>query len=140
TLQATTTPGKVHVSVTDTGPGIADEMKEKVFDPFFTTKPRGKGTGLGLPICRSIIHSFGGRIWFSDAPQGGAQVNIELLASAPPQALEPEEPSSSIPKPRAAKPKVLIIDDERPVVTMLGRFLEPNYEVFATTDPHEALK
>ncbi len=139
TVRATTTPGKVYLDVTDTGPGIAAEMKERVFDPFFTTKPRGKGTGLGLPICRSIVHSFGGRIWFSDAPQGGAQVNIELLASDPPRTSEPESPSSSLPQPRTTKPKVLIIDDERPVVTMLARFLEPAYEVLPTTDPNEAL-
>jgi CheY-like chemotaxis protein len=66
-------------------------------------------------------------------------VNIELLAASPPDVTEVSEPSSSAPRPRAVKSKVLIIDDERPVVTMLARFLESSYEVFHTTDPKEAL-
>jgi nitrogen-specific signal transduction histidine kinase len=139
TVTATAPPGKVLLSVSDTGPGVPVEMREKVFDPFFTTKPRGKGTGLGLPICRSIVDSFGGRIWLSEAPHGGTRVNIELLAASPPDVTEVSEPSSSAPRPRAVKSKVLIIDDERPVVTMLARFLESSYEVFHTTDPKEAL-
>jgi CheY-like chemotaxis protein len=133
--------GKVYLTVTDSGPGVADDVKERVFDPFFTTKPRGKGTGLGLPICRSIIDSFGGRIWFSDAPEGGAQVNVELLESAAPERI-PEPASSgpgSLAKTRGVKPTVLIIDDERPVVTMLARFLESSYDVRHTTVPDEAL-
>lgn len=133
--------GKVYLTVTDSGPGVPDDVKERVFDPFFTTKPRGKGTGLGLPICRSIVDSFGGRIWFSDAPQGGAQVNIELQAAAAPE--RNVEPASStrdaLKLVRDAKPTVLIIDDERPVVTMLARFLESTYEVKHTTVPDEAL-
>lgn len=136
-----TAAGKVTLTVTDSGPGVPDDVKERVFDPFFTTKPRGKGTGLGLPICRSIIDSFGGRIWFSDAPEGGARVNIELQPAQAPERVP--EPASSTPnvlaKTRAGKPTVLIIDDERPVVTMLARFLEATYDVRHTTIPDEAL-
>lgn len=141
------TRDKVYLTITDSGPGVPDDVKERVFDPFFTTKPRGKGTGLGLPICRSIIDSFGGRIWFSDAPDGGARVNIELLSSAAPErVVEPAASSpvssspDSIAKTHAPKPSVLIIDDERPVVTMLARFLESSYNVRHTTVPDEALK
>jgi len=43
------------VEIEDTGPGIADEIREKLFDPFFTTKPPGEGTGLGLSISHNII-------------------------------------------------------------------------------------
>lgn len=136
--------GRVLMTIRDTGPGIPDELKEKVFDPFFTTKPRGKGTGLGLPICRSIIDSFGGRIWFSDGPNGGAQVNIELVAtSAPAEPVHDASipaPSSSSSRPQASKARVLIIDDERPVATMLARFLESTYDVTLATLPEEALR
>jgi two-component system NtrC family sensor kinase len=53
---------RVILGVADEGPGIPKEHRRKVFDPFFTTKPVGQGTGLGLPVCRSIIESFGGTL------------------------------------------------------------------------------
>jgi len=53
--------GQLLISISDTGVGIPIENLDKIFNAFFTTKTRG--TGLGLPITRSIIHSHGGRIW-----------------------------------------------------------------------------
>ena len=50
------------VSVSDTGPGIPPEIREKIFEPFFTTKPVGVGSGLGLDIVRRIVHKHQGRI------------------------------------------------------------------------------
>lgn len=52
----------VELSVTDSGPGIPKSIREKIFVPFFTTKGVGKGTGLGLPICASIIEDHRGSI------------------------------------------------------------------------------
>jgi len=46
---------RVVVSVTDDGPGIPDDVRERIFDPFFTTKPVGQGVGLGLDIVRRIV-------------------------------------------------------------------------------------
>jgi two-component system NtrC family sensor kinase len=54
--------GHVVVEVSDTGCGIPPENTKRIFDPFFTTKPLGKGSGLGLPVCHSIILSHGGEI------------------------------------------------------------------------------
>lgn len=66
------------IAVTDSGTGIAAADLEKVFEPFYTTKPEGKGTGLGLPICRRIIQEHGGTLALSSAPGQGTTVRITL--------------------------------------------------------------
>ena len=55
-------PGKIEISISDTGTGISEENKEKIFTPFFTTKMAGKGTGLGLPLAYGIIKMHKGKI------------------------------------------------------------------------------
>ena len=63
--------GNVLVQVRDTGPGIDPEKVERVFEPFYTTKT--SGVGMGLSICRSIIHGHGGRLWAEvNEPRGAA--------------------------------------------------------------------
>ena len=54
--------GHIVLSVQDTGCGIPAGSLERVFEPFYTTKGPGEGTGLGLPICRKLMESMGGRI------------------------------------------------------------------------------
>ncbi|MFC1883690.1 ATP-binding protein [Thermodesulfobacteriota bacterium] len=78
------------IDVSDTGPGIPPELREKIFDIFFTTKPVGRGTGLGLSISQNIINLHNGTIRVKSAPKGGTTFKIEL----PKEALESsiEEP------------------------------------------------
>ncbi|PNV74417.1 PAS domain-containing sensor histidine kinase [Leptospira inadai] len=52
----------LNVLITDNGPGIPPEIRDKIFEPFFTTKAKGEGSGLGLDICRKIVESHKGRI------------------------------------------------------------------------------
>jgi two-component system, LuxR family, sensor kinase FixL len=59
----------VEISVADTGPGLADEVRSNLFQPFVTTKPNGMG--VGLSVCRAIVESHGGRLWADDNPGGG---------------------------------------------------------------------
>ncbi|HDZ91402.1 MAG TPA: two-component sensor histidine kinase, partial [Deltaproteobacteria bacterium] len=66
------------IKVSDTGPGIPEELRSKIFDIFFTTKPVGKGTGLGLSITQNIIQLHGGTISFECPPSGGTTFTIEL--------------------------------------------------------------
>ena len=58
------------IILSDTGPGIPQEIQDHVFDPFFTTKQAGQGTGLGLAICHRIVESYKGVITIQSGPDG----------------------------------------------------------------------
>ncbi len=68
----------ITVSIIDDGPGIPPDQLKKVFDPFFTTKHKGKGTGLGLWICYSIIEKLGGDISVESELGKGTKFIISL--------------------------------------------------------------
>jgi signal transduction histidine kinase len=71
----------VQIAVADTGPGIPPHVLPHLFNSFITTKARGKGTGLGLRICRRIIVEMHGNIQATNRPQGGARFEITLPAA-----------------------------------------------------------
>jgi len=70
----------VAVTITDTGGGIPDDIKDKIFEPFFTTKEVGKGTGLGLSISYGIIKDYDGTIEVESEPDRGTTFKITLPA------------------------------------------------------------
>lgn len=74
--------GRIHLSIRDTGPGIAPANIERVFEGFFTTKKGGLGIGLG--ICQSIIIAHGGRIAAANHPEGGAEFRFTIPGHAGP--------------------------------------------------------
>jgi signal transduction histidine kinase len=68
----------VLIEVADSGPGVADEDRDRIFEPFFTTKSDGKGTGLGLPIVRNIVDQHRGEISVARSDLGGAAFRVVL--------------------------------------------------------------
>jgi signal transduction histidine kinase len=70
---------QLQVSVSDTGIGLPPEQPEQIFNAFYTTKAHG--TGMGLPISRSIIESHGGRLWAADNSPRGATFQFTLPAT-----------------------------------------------------------
>ena len=72
--------GQLLISVSDTGVGLPPEQAEQIFKAFFTTKDQG--TGMGLPISRSIIESHGGHLWATGASGRGATFQFTLPATA----------------------------------------------------------
>ena len=68
--------GLVEISVADSGPGLPEQVLEKLFQPFITTK--ASGMGVGLSICRGIIEAHGGRLWLTEASGGGADFHFTL--------------------------------------------------------------
>lgn len=72
----------VRLTVEDSGPGIAPDIRARVFDPFFTTKSPDEGSGLGLSICQRVVAEVGGKIWLEDSETlGGARFVVELPAA-----------------------------------------------------------
>lgn len=71
----------VEVRVCDTGPGIADAMRDELFTPFASTK--ADGMGVGLSICRTIVESHGGRIWSEDNRDGGTVFRFTVPSLKP---------------------------------------------------------
>ncbi|MEZ5083261.1 MAG: ATP-binding protein [Bacteroidales bacterium] len=69
---------EVSIQIYDNGPGIPDEIKDKVFQPFFTTKPAGQGTGLGLSMSYDIIKAHGGEIKVNTKENDGTVFTIQL--------------------------------------------------------------
>lgn len=68
----------VHISITDTGPGMDEMTKKRIFEPFYTTKEVGKGTGLGLSISYGIIQQHGGVITAESEPGKGSKFTIQI--------------------------------------------------------------
>lgn len=67
---------EVCIRIADSGPGLSEAMLENLFEPFRTTKE--SGTGLGLPICRTIVEAHGGRLWAENGADGGAVFSVTL--------------------------------------------------------------
>ncbi len=61
-------PEWIHVMINDTGPGIPEDLKDKIFKIFFTTKSKGEGSGLGLDIVRKIVEKHAGKIYVESVP------------------------------------------------------------------------
>jgi signal transduction histidine kinase len=78
TIKSNAADGQLLISVSDTGVGLPPEQ-DQIFMAFFTTKDNG--TGMGLPISRSIIESHGGRLWAERAPGRGATFQFTLPAT-----------------------------------------------------------
>jgi PAS domain S-box-containing protein len=117
-------PGKyVRVSVTDTGVGMDEEVRQRIFEPFFTTRHMGKGTGMGLASVYGIIKNHEGFINCYSAPGRGTTFTVHFPAvpgKAPgeaPRAPEPAEAAVS------GNGTVLVVDDEKEVLKVAREML-----------------
>ena len=74
---------EIHIEVSDSGPGIPEQMQKRIFDPFFTTKETGKGVGLGLWVTHNIVEKMGGSISVKSRVGQGATFTIQVPISIP---------------------------------------------------------
>lgn len=82
-LKTTLRSHGVNIEISDNGPGIPEELLEKIFEPYFTTKEEGKGTGLGLYISQRIVERHNGVLTVQNADPCGAVFHIELPFEPP---------------------------------------------------------
>jgi signal transduction histidine kinase len=132
-----TANGSVIIEVRDTGSGISPDLVGRIFDPFFTTKPIGTGTGLGLAICQRIIASMGGSIVVESKLGHGTSFRV-MLPEIPAPAQDEESPAAPTPV-SAQRARILVIDDESSVVSVVRRILSDRHEITGVTSGREAL-
>jgi len=128
---------EVHVTIADTGRGIAPEHLPRLFEPFFTTKPVGSGTGLGLAVCHGIVTSLGGAIRAESELGRGSRFTVVLPAMDDASATSQKRPS--IPA-LASDPalRILVVDDEAPIGRALRAALVDLGEVTVAESAEEA--
>jgi len=134
----------VAIAISDTGPGIPPESLGRIFDPFFTTKRQELGTGLGLPISRSILQRLGGDLSVESVYGDGAtfvcclpipsreQVRAACSRNAPMShhAVGTQRPNCS----------VLVVDDDERVLRSYVRMLNPLHRLMIAQDGGDAIE
>ena len=126
----------LHLTVADTGTGIAPDVLDRIFDPYFTTKEVGEGTGMGLAMVQGIVQSHKGGLKVESEPGRGTvfHVYLPLIPESRAAPVESEEPL-----PRGTE-SILCVDDEGALVDVARKMLvRLGYNVRTCTDSLEAL-
>ncbi|MEL6343143.1 MAG: ATP-binding protein [Myxococcota bacterium] len=133
-LEMAATDVDVRLSVIDDGPGIRQEVRDRIFEPFFST--RENGTGLGLASVEGIVEQHGGTIVVTSTHEQGSSFTITLPRAAP------GAPAVAPPRPTQERHQtVWVVEDHRLLRVVVGRILGGagyHWETFA--DPERALQ
>jgi signal transduction histidine kinase/CheY-like chemotaxis protein len=129
----------IQISVGDTGPGISDEVKEKMFDPYFTTKKTEQGTGLGLSVVQGITNSHKGCINVYSELGYGTIINVYLpMCDKNKNKIVPEDNIITI---GTGTETIMVIDDEISIMKVVSEVLTSHgYIVFMFNDPLQAFE
>lgn len=138
TLSTTLEGDHVVVEVADTGTGIEKTDLPHVFEPFFTTKPAGKGNGLGLTICRTIVASHGGDIRVSSDDGKGSTFRVSLPVAKRVPTPRDDAPTSS--DTRAKRSRIFVIDDEPLLGQTLTYAFAGRHDLVLATSGREAIR
>jgi PAS domain S-box-containing protein len=107
------------ISVSDSGPGMSDEVLQHALEPFFTTKSVGRGTGLGLSMVHGIAHGAGGFVELHSRPGAGTTAHVYVPAVD----REMTQTASPVESPTSG-PHILFVDDEQALMELSRRQLE----------------
>jgi len=129
----------VMLAVTDTGTGMSDEIKAHLFEAFFTTKPKGKGTGLGLATCQTIVKQCGGCIEVQSELGKGATFKIYF-----PRVEQPLDTTVQTAKGKSlarGTETLLVVEDEPSLRHLACNILESQgYNVLSANNGQEGLR
>ncbi|WSH65175.1 PAS domain S-box protein [Rhizobium ruizarguesonis] len=133
----------VLISVTDTGGGMSDEVKQRAFEPFFTTKGVGSGTGLGLSMVYGFAKQSGGHVQLYSEMGQGTSVRIFLPAvqkATGDVAGENQPADQAQPSIPGGFEKILVVEDDPRVRRVaVSRLADAGYDVVEAADGHQAL-
>lgn len=126
----------VYITVTDNGPGISQENRDKIFQTFFTTKDMGKGTGLGLSISNRIIQSHQGKLELLDTTKGASfRITLPAIGIAGHMNGNWERMMSD----NETLTRILVVDNEINILNLCMNFLsESDFHFLGATSAEEA--
>lgn len=120
------------IRLSDTGAGIADDVRRQIFEPFFTTKGAERGTGLGLAMVNRLIHEYGGHVLVTSEVGRGTLFTLHLPMVETPVPVE---------KPAQGVAPILVVDDDVGAASfILELLMSQGYRVQAVSNPHEAIR
>jgi PAS domain S-box-containing protein len=131
-------PGSyLRLTVSDTGEGMKQQVRERIFEPFFTTKRPGEGAGVGLSVVHGIVKGHGGKIVVRSEPGKGSTFELYFPMI---EGME-ERPEILLPPSPAGDERILLVDDEELVVSVASEMLIGlGYEVVSVQRSPEALE
>lgn len=131
----------LHLTIRDTGHGMAPEVVERIFEPFFTTKGTGEGTGMGLAMVHGIVANHGGTIIVESQEGQGTSFEVYLPRIVEAAGANEDTQASMVLRVPPKKKRVLVVDDEEPLANLVRMMLERmGYETVCNTDSVEALE
>lgn len=139
TINAADVGAEVAITVTDTGTGMTEEVRQRLFEPFFTTKPSGRGTGQGLATVHGIVAQAGGRVSVTTQLGCGSTFEIYFPRAASTEVTpeHPPEPATSV----TGTEVVLVVEDAAGLRHLTKRLLTRlGYTVLVAGDAVEALR
>ncbi len=129
----------VMLSISDTGTGIDEAVRNRIFEPFFTTKERGKGTGLGLATSFGIIKQHHGHLWVYSEPGHGATFKIYLPKAE--GALQAPVAEVEVGLASGGGEQILVVEDDALVLELVCETLAGHgYRIIAAENPEVALE
>jgi len=127
----------IRITVRDNGPGIPNDVLERIYEPFFSTKEKSKGTGLGLPVVHSIVNAHNGAIEIRTTVGHGTRFLIYLPASDHVAKVTVDEAT----KINTCRGRILIVDDEVDLADAMSILLtKAGFETAPVYSPEEAIE